>query len=282
MQNNTIFFCSICNVSSGSCNEDCSFCTQSVKHKADIQRYKYKDISQIVNEAKKARSHGATGFCLVTSGKGLDDKKVAFISEATKAVKKEIEEFNVIACNGTASLEQLKALKKAGVDSYNHNLETAEDYYHTICTTHTWQERFDTCKAVKEAGLNLVSGGIFGLGESVEQRTSFINSLKQLNPKTVPLNFYHPNPALPLKAEPLDIDEALELIKWVRAELPNVKLMVAGGREITFKERQSEIFEAGANAIVIGDYLTTSGEAPTKDKDMIESLGLKLAKTHHG
>ena len=280
MKNSPIFLCSICNVSSGSCIEDCKFCTQSIKHNADIERYSYKEISQILKEAKTMRARGATGFCLVTSGKGLNNTKVEFISKAAQAIKKEIPDFNLIACNGTASLEQLQALKAAGIDSYNHNLETAEDYYDTICTSHSWQERFDTCLAAKEAGLNLVSGGIFGLGESNEQRVSFINSLKKLQPKTVPLNFFHPNPALPLKAEPLDVDEALELVKWVRSELPKVKLMVAGGREITFKDRQSEIFEAGANAIVLGDYLTTSGEDPNKDKQMITALGLRLAKNH--
>ena len=280
MKNSPIFLCSICNVSSGSCIEDCKFCTQSIKHNADIERYSYKEISQILKEAKTMRARGATGFCLVTSGKGLNNTKVEFISKAAQAIKKEIPDFNLIACNGTASLEQLQALKAAGIDSYNHNLETAEDYYDTICTSHSWQERFDTCLAAKEAGLNLVSGGIFGLGESNEQRVSFINSLKKLQPKTVPLNFFHPNPALPLKAEPLDVDEALELVKWVRSELPKVKLMVAGGREITFKDRQSEIFEAGTNAIVLGDYLTTSGEDPNKDKQMITALGLRLAKNH--
>ena len=280
MKNSPIFLCSICNVSSGSCIEDCKFCTQSIKHNADIERYSYKEISQILKEAKTMRARGATGFCLVTSGKGLNNTKVEFISKAAQAIKKEIPDFNLIACNGTASLEQLQALKAAGIDSYNHNLETAEDYYDTICTSHSWQERFDTCLAAKEAGLNLVSGGIFGLGESNEQRVSFINALKKLQPKTVPLNFFHPNPALPLKAEPLDVDEALELIKWVRSELPEVKLMVAGGREITFKDRQSEIFEAGTNAIVLGDYLTTSGEDPNKDKQMITALGLRLAKNH--
>lgn len=280
MKTRPIFLCSICNVSSGSCNEDCKFCTQSIKHNADIERYSYKDIAVILEEAKMARSRGATGFCLVTSGKGLNNTKVNFICEAAKTIKKEIPDFNLIACNGTATLEQLQTLKKAGIDSYNHNLETAQEYYDTICTTHSWQERFATCLAVNEAGLNLVSGGIFGLGESDAQRVSFINALKKLNPKTVPLNFFHPNPALPLKAKPLHVDEALELIKWVRSELPNVKLMVAGGREITFKERQNEIFTAGANAIVIGNYLTTKGEDPNKDKQMIESLGLRLAKNH--
>ncbi len=280
MISKTVFLCSICNVSSGSCNEDCKFCTQSIKHNADIERYTYKDSSQILKEAKAAREQGASGFCLVTSGKGINNTKLKFICEVATLIREEIPELNIIACNGTANLEQLKALKNAGVTSYNHNLETARDYYDTICTSHSWQERFETCLHVNEAGLNLVSGGIFGLGESDEQRVSFVQSLKKLNPKTVPLNFFIPNPALPLKAKPLSVDEALKLVRWVRKELPDVKLMVAGGREITFKNRQSEIFEAGANAIVIGDYLTTSGEKISKDKQMIESLGLKIAKSY--
>ncbi|WP_458700360.1 biotin synthase [Sulfurospirillum sp. 1307] len=277
-----VFLCAICNVSSGSCNEDCKFCTQSAKYKADIQRYKYKEIKTIVEEAKMARANGAVGFCLVTSGLGLDDKKVEFISNAAFEVKKELPEFNVIACNGTASIEQLKELKKAGVTSYNHNLETSKEFYPNICTTHSWESRYETCLNVNEVGLNLVSGGIFGLGESQEDRVSFINSLKELNPKTTPLNFYHPNEALPLKTNPLHVEEALKLVKWARGELKCERLMVAGGREFIFKERQAEIFKAGANAIVIGDYLTTSGNAPKKDVRLIESLGLEIAKTCHG
>jgi len=273
-----IFLCAICNVSSGSCNEDCKFCTQSVRHKANIQRYKYKDISQIVQEAKMARSHGAVGFCLVTSGLGLDDKKTEFICRAAFEVKKVLPEFNLIACNGTALVEQLKELKKAGIDSYNHNLETSKEFYSNICTTHSWEDRYQTCLNVNRVGLNLVSGGIFGMGESKEDRVSFINSLKELNPKTTPLNFFHPNEALPLKAKTLSVDEALEIIKWARSELKCEKLMVAGGREFVFKDRQKEIFKAGANAIVIGDYLTTSGNAPKKDIELIESLGLEVAK----
>ena len=275
-----IFLCSICNVSSGSCKEDCKFCTQSLKHGADIERYSYKKIPQILKEAKLARQKGASGFCLVTSGKGLNDTKLNFICDTANQIRDEIPEFNIIACNGIANLEQLKELKKYGVTSYNHNLETSKDYYEKICTSHSWEERFETCLAVNEAGLNLVSGGIFGLGESHNQRVSFINSIKDIDAKTVPLNFFHPNDALPLKASPLNIDDALELIRWTRNELPHVKLMIAGGREITFKDRQGEIFKAGANAIVIGDYLTTSGEDVKKDIAMIKSLGLKIAKSY--
>ena len=276
-----IFLCSICNLSSGSCAEDCGFCTQSAKHHADIMRYRYKEIDQIVLEAKNATSYGALGFCLVTSGLGLDDKKLAFVCEAAKAVRKALPSIHLIACNGLATLDQLKALQDAGVNSYNHNLETSQRYYEKICTTHRWQERYETCLRVKESGLFLCSGGIFGLGESPEDREMFIQSIKELSPATMPLNFYHHNPALPLKANPLSEEEALEIIKKVRAALPQTMLMVAGGREITFKNRQCDIFAAGADAIVIGDYLTTKGQPPKADLDMIKSLGYTIATQCH-
>jgi len=277
----SIFLCSISNISSGSCAEDCGFCTQSAKHHADIERYSYKAIDQIVLEAKAVTSYGALGFCLVTSGLGLNDKKLSFVCEAARAVRAELPNIHLIACNGTASVEQLCELKNAGIDSYNHNLESSREFYTTICSTHSWESRYQTCLNVKEAGLTLCSGGIFGLGESSEDRASFIQSIKELSPSTMPLNFYHPNPALPLLAKPLSEEEALAIITEVKFHLPQTMLMVAGGREITFKNRQCDIFKAGADAIVIGDYLTTKGQPPTKDLEMIESLGYEIAKSCH-
>ena len=277
MKTKEIFLCAISNISSGSCLEDCGFCTQSTKHHANIQRYRYKKIDDIIQEAKIAKSNGAIGFCLVTSGKGLDDKKLDFVCSAAKAVKREIKEINIIACNGLASLEQLKTLKNAGVELYNHNLESSKDFYKTLCKTHSWEQRYQTCLYAKEAGLKLVCGGIFGLGESQDDRVSFIDSVRSLDPFTTPLNFFHPNPVLPIKTEVLDEDEALGLIRFAREELPNTRLMVAGGREITFKTKKGEIFDAGADAIVIGNYLTTAGDAPNQDIEMIQNAGHKIA-----
>jgi len=277
----SIFLCSISNISSGSCAEDCGFCTQSAHHHADIARYKYKPVEQIVFEAKSAASNGALGFCLVTSGLGLDDKKLSFVSEAARAVRAELPDIHLIACNGIASVEQLKTLKEAGVNSYNHNLESSKAFYDKICTTHSWESRYQTCLNVREAGLYLCSGGIFGLGESKEDRTAFIESVKSLSPETMPLNFYIQNPALPLKAVPLSETEALEIITQVRLALPQTRLMVAGGREITFTSPDCDIFDAGADAIVIGDYLTTKGELPSSDREMIQRLGYDIAVLCH-
>ncbi|RXK05015.1 biotin synthase [Halarcobacter bivalviorum] len=278
-ENKEIFLCAICNIESGTCNEDCKFCTQSVKYKADIQRYKKKAIEQIVEEAKRARENNANGFCLVTAGKGLNDKRLEFVCEAARAVKKENLGLILIACNGTASVEQLQTLKEAGVDAYNHNLETARDFYPEIVTTHTWDERYQTCKNVKEVGLRLVCGGIFGLGETQEQRVSMLESIASLEPMNVPLNFFHPNSALPIVENSVTREEAFELITLARKMVPNaMKIMVAGGRELMFGDEQYKIFEKGANAFVIGDYLTTAGRTPAEDIAELERQGIKVIR----
>ncbi len=275
-----IFLCSICNINSGTCNEDCKFCSQSVKYSADIERYKQKPIENILEEARAAEASGALGFCLVTAQKGLTDKTLKFVCDVARAVKQEVPRLRLIACNGTASLDQLLTLKEAGVAAYNHNLESSERYYKEICSTHEWKERYETCENVNKAGLVLITGGIFGMGEDQEDRISMLKALASLNPTSVPINFYHHNPALPLKPNDLSTDEALDLVRLARELIPDAdRIMIAGGREMMFKERQSEIFEAGANAIVIGNYLTTSGREKSKDLEMLSNLGLQVAKS---
>jgi len=279
----SIYLCAINNILSGTCQEDCKFCTQSVRYRADIQRYDYKDISTIVEQAKMAKANGALGYCLVTAGKGLDDKKVEFVAKASRAIKAEVEELNLIACNGTATIEQLKYLKKSGIDSYNHNLETSQRYYPEICQTHSWDERYTTCENVKSVGLALCCGGIFGMGERDDDRDELLKAIVSLEPASVPLNFYHPNPALPLKECNIDYQGAINIIKDARSMLgTQPMLMVAGGRELLFSNKEKEMFEAGANAIVIGDYLTTSGATPNSDIEIIKSLGYSIATSCQG
>ncbi len=273
-----IFLCAINNILSGTCKEDCKFCTQSVRYHADIERYSYKAIDQIVSEAKEARANGALGYCLVTAGKGLDDKKTDFVARTAQAIKAEVEGLNLIACNGTANKEQLRYLKEHGIDSYNHNLETSERYYPQICQTHRWDERYETCENVRSVGLALCSGGIFGMGETAQDRDDLLKAIASLSPESTPLNFYHPNPALPIKTRNIEQDEALEIIQKAHRLLGKERLlMVAGGRELLFSSDERKMFEAGANAIVIGNYLTTSGEAPDKDRQMLEALGYEVA-----
>jgi len=279
-QTKEIFLCAINNILSGSCSEDCKFCSQSVRYKADIDRYTFKSIETIVSEAKMAKSLGALGYCLVTAGKGLDDKKTEFVSKTAMAIKKEVEGLNLIACNGTASKEQLAYLKNSGIDSYNHNLETSKNYYKEICTTHSWDERYKTCEDAKSVGLTLCSGGIFGMGESADDSQELLKAIASLEPESTPLNFYHPNPALPIKSTTISQNEALDIISKARELLGNDKLlMVAGGRELLFGGKERDMFEAGANSIVIGNYLTTSGDAPNKDHQMLKDLGYQIARS---
>ena len=274
-----VYLCAISNISSGVCAQDCKFCTQSTKYKAQIERYKYKPIEHIVQEAHKAKAARAIGFCLVTAGRGIDDTILEFVCKAARAVKKEVPQLSLIGCNGIATTEQLKELKRSGIDNYNHNLETAKSFYPHICSTHTWEERYQTCLNAKEAGLRLCTGGIFGLGESQEQQNEFIDQIASLDPMSVPINFYHPNPSLPLPQTIIPQEKALALIRKVRAKLPKAMIMVAGGRELVFQDSWPKILQAGANAIVIGDYLTTKGERPDKDLQTLQKLGYEIASS---
>jgi len=281
-QSNKVYLCAISNISSGRCSEDCKFCTQSVRYKTDIDRYYKKDIKDIVNEAKLAKQNKAVGFCLVTATKSLNSRMVDFISECAYEIKKQEPDLSLIACCGMADNESLQEIKKNGIENYNHNLETSKEYYHNICETHTWEDRYETCENVNHVGLNLCCGGIFGLGESDEDRVSMLKSISSLNPLSVPINFYHPNDELPLKGVALSKDDAVKYIKLSREYLgDDVMLMVAGGREVVFGDEKNLIFESGANSIVIGDYLTTKGANASNEIKNIEELGYEFAKSCH-
>ena len=272
-----IFLCTICNVSSGSCAEDCAYCTQSAKYNADIERYRFKPIDKIVQEARNAAENGALGFCLVTSGRDLDDKRLEYIMQATREILKNDLHLHLIGCSGIASKESLKALKEAGIASYNHNLEASKNFFPKICSTHYFNERYQTCENALEAGLGLCSGGIFGMGESWQDRIDLLYALKTLNPHSVPINFFIPNLALPLEQKVLNKQEALECVKLAREYLPNARLMIAGGRERVFGEEQKELFECGINAVVLGDYLTTKGNTPKDEVKRIQEYGYTIA-----
>lgn len=280
----TIMLCAICSVSSGNCSEDCGYCTQSAKIKADIETYSLKSTEQVVAEAKMAAKNHALGFCLVTSGRGLgklEGKKVEFIARTARQIKKEIPGLMIIACNGEASYEALKEIKDAGVFSYNHNLETSREFFPKICTTHSWDDRFQTNLNAKRAGLMLCTGGIYGLGESNEDRISFRNSLKELEPFSSPINFFIPHPALPIKQPMLSVQEALKIVRDTKEALPNTRIMIAGGREKILGDRQYEVFDHGAEALVIGDYLTTKGEIASRDIEELKKRGFKFASICH-
>ena len=280
----TIMLCAICSVSSGNCSEDCGYCTQSSKSSADIEKFHLKPINQIVSEAKLAVANNALGFCLVTAGRRLDEpngKKLEYIAKAAHEISRQMPNLMLIACNGEASFEALSELKKSGVFSYNHNLETSREYFPKICTTHSWEDRFLTNVNAKRAGLMLCVGGIYGLGESESDRVSFRKSLSELKPFSSPINFFIPNPALPIKHKMLSADEALKIVRDTKIALPNTRIMIAGGREKILGSRQYEVFDNGAEAIVIGDYLTTKGEIPSQDIAELKKRGFSFATMCH-
>lgn len=277
----TIMLCAICSVTQGNCAEDCAYCTQSAKAGADISKFKEKSVQQVVEEAKMAYKNHALGFCLVTSGARLNDKKTDYIASLARAVSKEVPNLMLIACNGMATYEQLSELKKAGVFSYNHNLETSREFFPKICKTHTWDERYQTNLDAKRAGLMLCTGGIYGVGESEADRVSFRASLKELEPFSSPINFFIKNESLTLDLPPLSVDEALKIVRETKRDLPETRVMIAGGREKILGNRQYEIFENGADAIVIGDYLTAKGEKASKDIEELTKRGFNFASICH-
>jgi len=273
----SIYLCAISNIKSGACDQDCSFCTQSIKHKANIAHFEKKSLQAILEQARQASALGASGFCLVSSGKSLTPKLLQQVCEAALAIKKQDLKLKLIACNGLATYEQLCELKKAGIEAYNHNLETSESYYPNICSTHSWQERYNTCLHVKKAGLDLVCGGIFGIGESLDDRKSLFSAIASLEPANVPINFFHHHPSLPLKPSSIDANEALEIIKQARQKVSKAKkIMVAGGRAQYFGVGDYQFFENGANAIVIGDYLTTKGHSAKNEISELKKQGYSI------
>lgn len=274
----SIFLCAISNIKSGACDQDCAFCAQSSKHGATITRFHTKSLETILHEARCAKSHGATGFCLVSSGKSLSPKTLNEVSNAAEAIHALGLGLKLIACNGTATREQLHTLKTAGIQAYNHNLETARSFYPRLCTTHTWDERYRTCMEAKDVGLDLVCGGIFGVGESSTHRHELFETLADLEPTNVPLNFFHPNPALPLPPSFLDANQALSIIAQARKMLPKAeKIMLAGGRARLFGPGDYRFFEHGANAMVIGDYLTTQGHDAHSETTALARQGYRIA-----
>ncbi|RDU65564.1 biotin synthase [Helicobacter sp. MIT 14-3879] len=271
-----IYLCSISNVSSGACKEDCVYCTQSIKYGKNSEIYKNKPKEVVLKETISLAKFGASGFCLVTSGLGLDSAKCEYIASLASDIKRKLPNMLLIACCGIATKESLKYLKQNGIDSYNHNLETAKSNFKNICTTHSFEDRLNTCENVLSIGLKLCSGGIFGLGESRKQRIELLKTIKSLNPHSSPINFYIPNPALPLEPKIMDRNEALECIILAREFLRNSILMLAGGREVVFGKEQKDIFENGIDAIVLGNYLTTNGDLPLRDLEMLKNYNLKI------
>ncbi|NEO84863.1 MAG: biotin synthase BioB [Spirulina sp. SIO3F2] len=277
---NTVDLCSIVNVKSGNCSENCSFCAQSAHHPGDNSPiYGLKSPDEILAQAKSAELAGAKRFCLVSQGRGPKyQHHTTEFEQILATVRQIIAQTNIKPCCalGEVTPEQAEALREAGVTRYNHNLETSEQHFPEIVTTHTWRDRVETIRNLKAAGIQACSGGIFGLGESWEDRVDLALALRELAVESVPLNLLNPRSGTPLdENNALDPYEALKAIALFRLLLPEQILRYAGGREAVMGELQHLGFKAGINAMLIGHYLTTLGQPPAADHAMLANLGLE-------
>lgn len=275
-----INLCSIVNAKSGECAEDCSFCSQSVHYDTGVDRFPLLEASDLVEAAKEAEAAGAREFSIVTSGTGLDGAKE--VDTLVQALKGMDETLTMERCASLGILDQgvLTRLKEAGLESYHHNLETARSFFPEVCTTHDYEDDVNTIKRAKEAGFYICSGGVFGLGESWAQRVELIETLRDLKVDSVPINFLNPRPGTPLEAASgLTPLTCLKIIALVRLMLPRTDIVVCGGREKNLRDLSPLIFSAGANGMMIGNYLTTKGREVADDLQMLEDLGLRPRPT---
>ncbi len=266
----------ILSAKTGGCPEDCHFCSQSSKFESVVRPTPYLNIREIVKAAQETAELGASEFCIVMALRGPDDRVIDNVIEATAAVRRETG-LNVAASLGILDRDQAKRLAEGGVHRYNHNLETARSFFPRIVTTHTWEERFDTCALVREVGMELCCGALLGMGESDDQRIELLLQLRDVTPAEVPLNFLNPRPGTPLGARPLV--EPIEALRWIalfRLALPEVILRYAGGREVTLRELQALGMTAGINALIVGNYLTTLGRRPEQDIQMLADLKMPI------
>jgi biotin synthase len=267
---------SLINAKSGACPEDCAFCSQSVRYSTDVEVYAFLDIEEILAAARSTKAAGATQFCIVVAVRGPEERLLRKVIDAVDAVHREtgLE----VACSlGLLKPEQAERLAAAGVHRYNHNLETARSYFPQVVTTHTWDERKDTCALVRAHGMELCCGALIGMGETDAQRVELIVQLQEVGPTEVPLNFLNPRPGTPLgDHRPLDAWEAIRWIALFRLGLPGVILRYAGGREVTLRELQSMGMTAGINALIVGNYLTTLGRSADEDLAMLADLRMPV------
>jgi len=278
---NTVDLCSIINVKSGACSENCSFCAQSAHHPGiESPIYGLKSPTEILAQAKAAEAAGAKRFCLVSQGRGpkYGGSKSAEFEQILETVRTVLAETNIKPCCalGEVTPEQAEALRDAGVTRYNHNLEASETFFPNVATTHSWRDRVETIKNLKAVGIQACTGGILGMGETWEDRVDLALALRDLEVESVPLNLLNPRVGTPMGDRPkLDPYEALKAIAIFRLILPSQIIRYAGGREAVMGELQAIGLKAGINAMLIGHYLTTMGQPPEQDHAMLESLGLK-------
>ena len=260
----------------GGCPEDCGFCSQSSRFDSPVLATPFLDTSEVLAAARQTAALGASEFCLVLAVRGPDERTMRRLEELVPLVRQETG-LNVAVSAGILDAGQAARLAAAGTHRYNHNLETARSFFAEVVTTHTWEERFETCRLVREAGMELCCGVLLGMGETPAQRLELLGELRQVGPAEVPVNFLNPRPGTPLAdRRPM---EPLDAIRWIavfRLALPGVILRYAGGREVTLRDLQAMGMTAGINALIVGNYLTTLGRPPADDLAMLADLGMPV------
>jgi biotin synthase len=270
----------IVSVKTGGCPEDCHFCSQSGLFTSPV-RAAWLDIPSLVRAAVDTAATGATEFCIVAAVRGPDARLMAQLADGIAAIRAAVD-INIACSLGILTPEQVGSLAALGVHRYNHNLETARSYFPSVVTTHTWEERFDTLRLVREAGMEVCCGGIVGMGESVAQRAEFAAQLAALEPDEVPLNFLNPRPGTPFADLPvLSATDALATVATFRLALPRTILRYAGGREITLGDLAPQGLTGGINAMIVGNYLTTLGRPATEDLQMLTDLKMPIKALTH-
>ncbi len=270
----TVEFCSIVNARNGKCSQNCKYCAQSSYYRTDIESYPLISVEDVIKAAEESRENKADRFAIVTSGKTPDEEDFDKILEMIKALNK-VEGIKSCASIGILNEEQAKALADAGLKRFHHNINTAKSYYPSVCTTHTWQDRLNTCKLVKKYGMELCCGVILGMGESVEQRVEMAMELAEIEPDSIPINILMPIPETPFENyyDKIDEENILRTLAVFKIANPNSILRFCGGRMRLSEENQEKALKTCVEGILIGNYLTTLGKEPHEDIETIAKLG---------
>lgn len=273
-----IEFCSLINARNGKCSQNCKYCAQSSHYRTHIDSYPLVKIEEVRKAALDAKSHKASRFAIVTSGKTPDESDFDKMLEMIKEINK-IEGLNSCASIGILNEEQAKKLAQSGLKRFHHNINTAKSYYPEVCTTHTWQDRLDTCKLVKKYGMELCCGVILGMGESVEQRVEMALELAEIQPNSIPVNILMPIPETPFEnyLDKIDEENVLRTLAIFKIANPNSILRFCGGRMRLSEENQRKALNTCVEGIMVGNYLTTIGKNPDDDIKTVEELGKTIA-----
>lgn len=260
------------NAKSGVCRENCAFCSQAMGAYSDVERYRMQSIDELVAGAREAYRNNAVKYCMVTASRGPSDADLFTICEATRQIKAEMP-LTICASLGLLKDEQARTLKEAGVDRFNHNLESSSSFYPEVCQTHTWEDRLETIRAVKRNGLEACCGGIMGMGETLEDRVDLALTLQEIGVESIPVNFLDPRPGTPLEhLKRLTPNHCLRALAMFRYTNPESEIRCAGGREVCLRHVQALALYP-ANSMFTEGYLTTGGQEQSEDVAMIEEAG---------